>query len=87
MFVRPAQVAEIVARHGEIAKARVVIGSDDAKKDTMTVQCETTGDLDADVVAETVQSVTKLKAKVDLVETGSLPNDGKVIDDTRDFSS
>ncbi|MEQ8443545.1 MAG: AMP-binding protein [Alphaproteobacteria bacterium] len=87
MFVRPSQVAEIVARHGEISKARIVIGSDDAKKDTMTVRCEVSGDLDRDRVAETVQSVTKLKADVELVEPDSLPNDGKVIDDTRDFSS
>lgn len=86
MFVRPSQVAEIVERHPEIAKARVVVASDDAKRDVMTVQCEATGDLDADTVAQTVQSVTKLKGNVALVAPGSLPNDGKVIDDTRDFS-
>jgi phenylacetate-CoA ligase len=85
MFVRPAQVAEIVARHGEIAKARIVISSDEAKKDVMTVRCEATGDLDPARVAETVQAVTKLKGVVELVSPGSLPNDGKVIDDTRDF--
>lgn len=87
MFVRPSQVAEIVGRHPEIAKARVTISSDADKKDVMTVACEATGDLDPDTVATTVQSVTKLKGKVDLVAPGSLPNDGKVIDDTRDFSS
>ncbi|MBO6835003.1 MAG: AMP-binding protein [Alphaproteobacteria bacterium] len=87
MFVRPSQVAEIVARHAEIARARVVIASDAAKKDVMTVQCECTGDIDAARIAETVQSVTKLNAKVALVEPGTLPNDGKVIDDTRDFTS
>jgi phenylacetate-CoA ligase len=85
MFVRPSQVAEIVARHPEIARARIVVSSDDAKRDVMTVQCEATGDLDADTVAATIQSVTKLKGIVALVEPGSLPNDGKVIDDTRDF--
>lgn len=87
MFVRPSQVAEIVARHAEITKARVVIGSDDAKKDTMVVQCEAKTDLDSSAVLESVQAITKLKAIVELVEPGSLPNDGKVIDDTRDFSS
>lgn len=86
MFVRPSQVAEIVDRHPEIAKARIIISSDDAKRDVMTVQCEATGDLDSDTVAQTVQSVTKLKGNVALVAPGSLPNDGKVIDDTRDFS-
>ena len=87
MFVRPSQVADIVARHAEITKARIVIGSDDAKKDTMVVRCEATGDLDAASVAESVQAITKLKGSVELVEPGTLPNDGKVIDDTRDFSS
>ncbi|NMM45814.1 phenylacetate--CoA ligase [Rhodospirillaceae bacterium KN72] len=87
MFVRPNQVAEIVARFAEITKARIVISSDDAKKDVMTVHCEATGDIDAAKIAETVQSVTKLKGAVVLAEPGSLPNDGKVIDDTRDFSS
>jgi len=87
MFVRPGQVAEIVARHAEIGKARIVISSDAAKKDLMTVYCEATGDIDAARVAETVQGVTKLKGMVELVTPGSLANDGKVIDDTRDFSA
>lgn len=87
MFVRPSQVAEIVERHPEIAKARITIGSDAAKKDVMTIACEVTGDIDADTIASTVQSVTKLKSIVDLVQPGDLVNDGKVIDDTRDFSS
>ena len=87
MFVRPSQVAEIVSRHTEITKARIVISSDSAKKDIMTIRCEATGDLDAARLAETVQSVTKLRGTVEVVEPGTLPNDGKVIDDTRDFSA
>lgn len=85
MFVRPAQVAEIVARHPEIARARIVISSDAAKKDVMTVRCEAVADIDPARIAETVQSITKLKGTVDMVPPDSLPNDGKVIDDTRDF--
>ena len=53
----------------------------------MTIRCEATGDLDAARLAETVQSVTKLRGTVEVVEPGTLPNDGKVIDDTRDFSA
>jgi len=34
-------------------------------------------------VAETLQSVTKLKGTVKLVAPGALPNDGKVIADER----
>ena len=64
-----------------------MISSDSAKKDIMTIRCEATGDLDAARLAETVQSVTKLRGTVEVVEPGTLPNDGKVIDDTRDFSA
>lgn len=87
MFVRPSQVAMIVARHAEIAKARIIIGSDETKKDTMVVRCETIGDLDAAYVAQSVQAITKLTGSVELVAPDTLPNDGKVIDDTRDFSA
>jgi len=36
-------------------------------------------------VAESVRDVTKLRAEVQLVAPGSLPNDGKVIEDARSY--
>ena len=55
-----------------------------------TIACEVTddvrtrpGDL-ADAIAASVRDVARLRAdQVDLVAAGSLPNDGKVIDDRR----
>ncbi|MCU4651498.1 AMP-binding protein [Roseibacterium sp. SDUM158016] len=83
MFVRPEQVAEFVGRHGEVVKARVV-ASREGEMDVMTVLVEATG-ADAGALAESAASVMKLKGKVEIVAPGSLPNDGKVIDDQRSY--
>jgi phenylacetate-CoA ligase len=84
MFVRPEQVAEIVKRHPELSRVRLAV-TREAEQDAMTLSVEcanaTTGLSDA--VAETLQSVTKLKGAVKIVAPGSLPNDGKVIADER----
>jgi len=84
MFVHPQQVAEVVRRHPQLKKARLVVGRQDAS-DTMTLRCESeeTGDALVAAVRETLASVTKLKGTVELVAPGALPNDGKVIEDAR----
>ena len=81
MFVRPEQVAALVARHDEISKARVIAGRD-GEMDTMTVQIEAEGG-QPDAYAGSIADVLKLKGKIEVVAIGSLPNDGKVIDDQR----
>lgn len=81
MFVRPEQVAEFVSRHDEVARARV-IATRNGTMDAMTVQVESATD-DAETYAKTIADTLKLKATVEIVPKGSLPNDGKVIDDQR----
>ncbi|MDQ2095095.1 phenylacetate--CoA ligase family protein [Rhodalgimonas zhirmunskyi] len=83
MFVRPEQVAALVAKHAEITKARVVAGRE-GEMDTMTVKIEAEGG-DPAQFAKTVSEVLKLKGAIDVVPLGSLPNDGKVIEDTRSY--
>ena len=83
MFVRPEQVADFVAQHGEVQKARVV-ASREGEMDVMTVQVEAEGGDHADFEAS-VAELLKLKAKVEILKPGSLPNDGKVIDDQRQY--
>lgn len=83
MFVRPEQVAALVAQHAEIEKARV-IASREGEADVMTVQIETTG-ADKDGYAQSVADLLKLKGKVELVAPGSLPRDGLVIEDQRSY--
>ena len=83
MFVRPEQVAALVARHPEISRARV-IASRVGEMDAMTIQIEATGG-DAAGYAASVSDVLKLKGQIEIVTPGSLPNDGKVIEDTRTY--
>ena len=87
MFVTPGQVSEIVRRHPEIARARLVVEGE-AGNDRMTLRCEATArpqGLEAAIVAS-IREITKLRGEVELVARGSLPNDGKVIEDLRKYS-
>jgi phenylacetate-CoA ligase len=84
MFVRPNLVARIVARHPEILRARLVVRREN-DADEMTLLCETAS-TDAALpraIVESIREVCKLRGEVDLLAPGSLPNDGKVIEDTR----
>ncbi|MEM7724185.1 MAG: AMP-binding protein [Pseudomonadota bacterium] len=81
MFVRPEQVAEFVAKHPEIVKARV-IASREGEQDVMVVQVEAA---EAGDYAQSIVETLKLKGAVEVVAPGSLPNDGKVIDDQRSY--
>ena len=85
MFVRPEQVAALVAKHEDVRKARV-IASRDKEMDVMTVQIETDAQ-DANVYEDSIASLLKLRGKVQLVAPGSLPNDGLVIEDQRSYDS
>ena len=86
MFVHPSQVAEVLKRHPQIARARLVVEGEMAN-DRMTLRAETAGRPDglAEAVAASVRDLTKLRCDVALVEPGSLPNDGKVIEDLRKY--
>jgi phenylacetate-CoA ligase len=84
MFVHPRQIAEVAARHPQLARLRLVVGRE-AEQDSMTLMAECAApDVSlTEAVAATLQSVTKLKGVVTLVAPGSLPNDGKVVADER----
>jgi phenylacetate-CoA ligase len=84
MFVHPAQIAEIVRRHKEIIRARLVVSRDAAGGDAMLLKVEMGEPAESEAqIAETLQAVTKLRGNVEAVARGSLPNDGKVIEDAR----
>ncbi|RKT27725.1 hypothetical protein BXY70_3075 [Roseovarius halotolerans] len=76
-------MAALVAGHAEIARARV-IASREGEMDVMTVQIEANGG-DADAFSGSVAEVLKLKGRIEIVAPGSLPNDGKVIEDQRSY--
>ncbi|KUP92795.1 phenylacetate--CoA ligase family protein [Tritonibacter horizontis] len=83
MFVRPEQVAALVAKHDEIVKARV-IAAREGEMDVMTVQIEADGG-DEVSFARSVADLLKLKGAVNIVPPGSLPKDGLVIEDQRKY--
>jgi len=86
MFVHPEQVADVVKRHPEIAKGRLVVDLADGKDaPQFKIESTSTDPAFVDAVSQTFQAVCKVRGEVCLVEPGSLPNDGKVIDDVRVF--
>ena len=87
MFVHPGQVADIARRFPEVARARLVVTGEMAN-DTMTLMVETAcsgPDALALKIGEAIRDVTKLRGQVELVLPGSLPNDGKMIEDARSY--
>ena len=84
MFVRPEQIAEIGKRHPELGRLRLVVtraGETDMM--TLRAECNSVDETLQSQIASTLRAVTKLGGTVDLVASGSLPNDGKVIADER----
>jgi phenylacetate-CoA ligase len=87
MFVTPGQVNEIVRRHPEISRARLVV-SGEAGNDQMTLRCEVSRPVPSlkEAIVASIRDVTKLRGEVELLDAGSLPNDGKVIEDLRKYA-
>ena len=85
MFVHPGQVAEIVKRFPEVQRARLVVTGEMAN-DQMTLKVEAVeAEGLAQKIGEAVRDVTKLRADIQFAAAGSLPNDGKVIEDARSY--
>jgi phenylacetate-CoA ligase len=87
MFVHPAQVAEVVKRHPEVVKARLVVDNPGGT-DRMTLRCEIDGAPAqglAEALADSIRSITMLRGEVAFVKKGALPNDGKVIEDAKKY--
>jgi phenylacetate-CoA ligase len=87
MFVHPKQVDDIVKRFPEVSRARLVVTGEMAN-DVMTLKVETAcsgPDALAAKIGEAIRDVTKLRGAVELLSPGSLPNDGKVIEDARSY--
>ena len=83
MFVRPEQVAQLVAAHAEITRARVV-ASREAEQDVMTARIESASP-DVEAYAASVAALLKLKGRIEVVAPDSLPKDGLVIEDQRTY--
>ena len=90
MFVHPEQVAEVLKRFPEVTKGRLVVSHDARSTDVMTLRVATEAGAGDDALAERIgealQAVTKLRGTIDFATTpDALPNDGKVIEDAREY--
>jgi len=87
MFVHPGQVAEIIKRFPEVMRARLVVTGEMAN-DAMTLKVEASGaepEALAVKIGDAIRDVTKLRGTVEIMGVGSLPNDGRVIEDARSY--
>jgi phenylacetate-CoA ligase len=90
MFVHPGQVDSVAKRFSEIKRARLIVSGEMAN-DQMLLKVEVAGEHSnsqdglAERISLTVREVTKLRADIELCAVGSLPNDGKVIEDARSY--
>ena len=86
MFVKPDQVAEVARRHPAVRRYRLVVDHDEKKNDRMTLNCEVEDGGSAELssgIEAAMRAVCNLRGEVAFVPSGSLPNDGKIIDDVR----
>ncbi|GAD22936.1 phenylacetate--CoA ligase family protein [Acidovorax sp. MR-S7] len=86
MFVHPGQVAAVAKRFPQVLRARLVVSGEMAN-DQMVLQVETleTAAGLAQQIADSLREATKLRGDVQMVPPGTLPNDGKVIEDARSY--
>ncbi len=86
MFVHPGQVDQVVKRFAQIHKARLVVSGEMAQDEMkLMVESSDSGSDWLTDVAQAVRDITKLRADIVTVPPGSLPNDGKVIEDARSY--
>ncbi len=87
MFVDPAQINVLLKRFDSVDRLRLTVSRAE-EQDVMTLQVATSDQTEAfqKEMGEALKDVTKLKGVVNLVPAGSLPNDGQVIVDERDYS-
>jgi phenylacetate-CoA ligase len=86
MFVHPAQIAEVVKRHRQIAKAKLIVDNPGGV-DRMTLYCEVAAGSDTlkSAIEASLRDITQLRGEVAFRKPGELPNDGKVIEDAKKY--
>ncbi len=86
MFIHPEQIDRLVKRHPEIARARLVIEwIDETDQIRLLYESASADESLKTALTDSIRQICKLRGEVELVEPGSLPNDGKVIDDIRQY--
>jgi phenylacetate-CoA ligase len=91
MFVQPSQLNKVLENlNFKNNKARMIISRSN-DRDELHIKIETNvtetseiKNIQEKIISE-VKNIINLRGTVEIVSVNSLPNDGKVIDDTRDF--
>ena len=90
MFVQPSQVNKILENLYLNNKARLIVSRLN-EKDELHIKMEADISDSTELssikikISEQIKNIINLRGTVEIVPVNSLPNDGKVIDDTRDF--
>ena len=91
MFVQPSQVNKVLENlNFKNNKARMIISRSN-DRDELHIKIETNVNETSEIkniqekIISEVKNIINLRGTVEIVSVNSLPNDGKVIDDTRDF--
>lgn len=87
MFVDPKQVAELLRRHDEVARARLIVTREN-ETDALSLLVEARSNTSPDInaIAASMKDITGLSARVEKAGPDGLPNDGKVIADERNYA-
>ncbi len=90
MFVQPSQVNKILENLKIDNEARMIISrSNDKDELLLKVESNITNSSEIETmkqkISDEIKNVINLRGALEIVPVNSLPNDGKVIDDTRDF--
>jgi phenylacetate-CoA ligase len=84
MFVHPEQVADIARNYPEVQRMRLVVDNPGGQ-DRMVLHCEVASAAESldKALVNSLRDATKLRGEVVFAAIGGLPNDGKVIEDSR----
>ncbi len=83
LFVHPHQVAAVLARHGLVKGRLVVERVAAADHMRLVVEASEPGEGLGEALVASLRETTSLRGEVLIVAPGTLPNDGKVVDDRR----
>src|SRR5215472_13060293 len=87
MFVHPSQIADVLRRHPEIVKARLVVDNQTgADRMTLHVEVPDNRSTSAEAIIASMREITSLRGEISFHAPGELANDGKVIEDTRSIA-
>jgi phenylacetate-CoA ligase len=86
MFVHPSQVQELQRRFPQLGRVRLVVqGEVGSDRMLLQAECAQPQDALATAVGDAIRQITKLRGELQWCAPGTLPDDGKLIEDQRSY--